>query len=208
MSPKIAIQSKGKLKEGSLKFLNAIGFNFKPNGDKLISSCKQGKGEILLVRDDDIPSYVEKGIANYGIVGENVLYENNFNVSVKKKLGFAKCNLMIAIPEDSNIKSLSDLNGKKFATCYPNLLKQYLKDNKIEASIITLTGSVEIAPALGLSDVICDLVQTGGTLKANGLKIFVEVMQSEAVLIETISKPSLKFNIFKNENIKYYPAIG
>jgi ATP phosphoribosyltransferase len=139
--------------------------------------------EILFLRDDDIPEYVQDGIADLGIVGENVIQETEVEVSYLQKLGFGKCSLKIAIPNSGDIHKLSDLNNRSIATTYPVILGKFLKANGIQSDIRTISGSVEISPGLGLSDAICDLVSTGGTLKSNGLKPFADVMASEAVLI-------------------------
>jgi ATP phosphoribosyltransferase len=137
----------------------------------------------LFLRDDDIPEYVQDGIADLGIVGENVISETGVDVSFLQKLGFGKCTLKLAVQTHSTIKNVADLNGKSIATSYPVILKNFLDKNNINADIRTISGSVEIAPGLGLSDAIFDIVSTGGTLKSNGLKPFAEVMKSEAVLI-------------------------
>jgi len=126
---------------------------------------------------------VQDGIADLGIVGENVIQETEVEVSYLQRLGFGKCSLKIAVPNTYDIKDISELNGKSIATTYPAILGKFLKENDIQADIRTISGSVEISPGLGLSDAICDLVSTGGTLKSNGLKPFAEVMSSEAVLI-------------------------
>ncbi|MBY0245697.1 MAG: ATP phosphoribosyltransferase [Sphingobacteriaceae bacterium] len=180
---KIAIQKSGRLNEKSVEILKNCGLSFENYKSSLISSVTNFPLEILFLRDDDIPEYVQDGIADLGIVGENIIQETNAQVSYLQKLGFGKCSLKIAVPVDSNIAQISDLNGKAIATSYPNILGEYLFKNKISAQIRNISGSVEIGPGLGLSDAILDIVSTGGTLKSNGLKPFVEVMQSEAVLI-------------------------
>jgi ATP phosphoribosyltransferase len=135
------------------------------------------------LRDDDIPEYVQDGIADLGIVGENVIEETEVAVSYLQRLGFGKCSLKIAVPNNNTIQDLTDLNGKAIATTYPVILGKFLQKQNIQADIRTISGSVEISPGLGLSDAICDLVSTGGTLKSNGLKPFADVMSSEAILI-------------------------
>ena len=139
--------------------------------------------EILFLRDDDIPGYVAQGIADLGIVGENVIDESQAQVTYLQRLGFGRCTLKIGVPKDSTIKELKDLDGKAIATTYPNILQEFLSENNLTADIREISGSVEIAPGLGLSDAICDIVSTGGTLKSNGLKPFVDVRSSEAILI-------------------------
>ncbi len=180
---KIAIQKSGRLNEKSVDLLKKCGLSFENYKSSLIAPVRNFPLEILFLRDDDIPEYVQDGIADLGIVGENVINESDVTVSHLQKLGFGKCNLKIAVPNGSNITSIADLEGKSIATSYPIILKNYLADNSIKADIRVISGSVEISPGLGLSDAICDLVSTGGTLKSNGLHAILDVMQSEAVLI-------------------------
>jgi ATP phosphoribosyltransferase len=180
---KIAIQKSGRLNEKSVELLKNCGLSFENYKSSLISPVSNFPLEILFLRDDDIPEYVQDGIADLGIVGENVIQETEVEVSYLQRLGFGKCSLKIAVPNTYDIKDISELNGKSIATTYPAILGKFLKENDIQADIRTISGSVEISPGLGLSDAICDLVSTGGTLKSNGLKPFAEVMSSEAVLI-------------------------
>ena len=180
---KIAIQKSGRLNEKSVELLKNCGLSFENYKSSLISQVSNFPLEILFLRDDDIPEYVQDGIADLGIVGENVICETEVEVAYLQKLGFGKCSLKLAIPNKGDIEVLADLNGKAIATSYPVILKKFLTDNNISAEIRTISGSVEIAPGLGLSDAICDLVSTGGTLKSNGLKPFGDVLHSEAVLI-------------------------
>jgi ATP phosphoribosyltransferase len=180
---KIAIQKSGRLNEKSVELLKNCGLNFENYKSSLISPVSNFPLEILFLRDDDIPEYVQDGIADLGIVGENVIQETEVKVSYLQRLGFGKCSLKIAVPNTNDIQSLADLNGKSIATTYPVILGKFLKENGITSDIRTISGSVEISPGLGLSDAICDLVSTGGTLKSNGLKPFADVMSSEAMLI-------------------------
>jgi ATP phosphoribosyltransferase len=180
---KIAIQKSGRLNEKSVELLKNCGLNFENYKSSLISPVSNFPLEILFLRDDDIPEYVQDGIADLGIVGENVIQETEVEVSYLQRLGFGKCSLKIAVPNNNAIQNLTDLNGKAIATTYPVILGKFLKQQNIVADIRTISGSVEISPGLGLSDAICDLVSTGGTLKSNGLKPFADVMSSEAVLI-------------------------
>ena len=180
---KIAIQKSGRLNEKSVELLKNCGLSFENYKSSLISPVSNFPLEILFLRDDDIPEYVQDGIADLGIVGENVIQETEVEVSYLQRLGFGKCSLKIAVPNTNDIQDISELNGKSIATTYPVILGKFLKDKGIQADIRTISGSVEISPGLGLSDAICDLVSTGGTLKSNGLKPFAEVMASEAVLI-------------------------
>lgn len=180
---KIAIQKSGRLNEKSVEILKNCGLSFENYKSSLISTVTNFPLEILFLRDDDIPEYVQDGIADLGIVGENVIVEAGAEVTYLQKLGFGKCTLKIAIPNESQITGIAQLSGKAIATSYPVILEKYLKENQVDAEVRTISGSVEIGPGLGLSDAICDIVSTGGTLKSNGLKPFSEVMKSEAVLI-------------------------
>lgn len=182
---KIAIQKSGRLNEKSVELLKNCGLNFENYKSSLISPVSNFPLEILFLRDDDIPEYVQDGIADLGIVGENVIEETEVEVSYLQRLGFGKCSLKIAVPNNNDIATLADLNGKAIATTYPVILGKFLKAQGIESDIRTISGSVEISPGLGLSDAICDLVSTGGTLKSNGLKAFADVMSSEAILISS-----------------------
>jgi ATP phosphoribosyltransferase len=180
---KIAIQKSGRLNEKSVELLKNCGLNFENYKSSLISPVSNFPLEILFLRDDDIPEYVQDGIADLGIVGENVIEETEVAVSYLQRLGFGKCSLKIAITNNSDINDLKDLEGRSIATTYPVILGKFLHKQNINSDIRTISGSVEISPGLGLSDAICDLVSTGGTLKSNGLKPFADVMSSEAVLI-------------------------
>ena len=155
---KIAIQKSGRLNEKSVELLKNCGLNFENYKSSLISPVSNFPLEILFLRDDDIPEYVQDGIADLGIVGENVIEETEVEVSYLQHLGFGKCSLKIAVPNTYDIKDLSELNGKSIATTYPAILGKFLKTKGIQADIRTISGSVDISPVLGLSDVICDLV--------------------------------------------------
>jgi ATP phosphoribosyltransferase len=180
---KIAIQKSGRLNEKSVEILKNCGLSFENYKSSLISTVSNFPLEILFLRDDDIPEYVQDGIADLGIVGENVIIEAGAQVGYLQKLGFGKCTLKIAVPNNSTITDIAGLEGHTIATSYPVILQNYLQENNVNAEIRTISGSVEIGPGLGLSDAIFDIVSTGGTLKSNGLKPFAEVMKSEAVLI-------------------------
>ncbi|HUH33087.1 MAG TPA: ATP phosphoribosyltransferase [Daejeonella sp.] len=180
---KIAIQKSGRLNEKSVQLLKNCGLSFENYKSSLISNVSNFPLEILFLRDDDIPEYVQDGIADIGIVGENVIAETGVDVSYLQELGFGKCTLKLAVQNHSEIKTLADLEGKSIATSYPVILKKYLAENAVNSEIRTISGSVEISPGLGLSDAIFDIVSTGGTLKSNGLKPFADVMSSQAVLI-------------------------
>lgn len=180
---KIAIQKSGRLSESSLKLLKECGIEFDNGLNKLKAEAYNFPLEVFFLRDDDIPQYVEDGVADIGIVGENVVLEKNKAIKLIDKLGFGKCRLSIAIPKEQKYVSLKDFNGKRFATSYPNILSSYLLKNKIKAEIQEISGSVEIAPGIGLADAICDLVSSGSTLFTNGLKEIDVILNSEAVLI-------------------------
>lgn len=194
---RLAIQSKGRLSSASLSFLSSMGLKFPPNGRKLVSGCTNFDLDILYLRSEDIPEYVSRGTADFGIVGENVIYEKCPKIKKIKGLNFGNCKLIIAVTNDSSIKTLQDLEGERIATSYPTILKGFLQKKQISASVIPIKGSCEIAPNLNLADAICDITQTGDTLKENNLKILCEVMDSEACLIESpISNPK-KINFLK-----------
>ena len=180
---KIAIQKSGRLNEKSVELLKNCGLSFENYKSSLITTVSNFPLEILFLRDDDIPEYVQDGIADIGIVGENVIAETGVEVSYLQPLGFGKCTLKLAVQNSSSIETLKDLEGKAIATSYPVILKKFLDQNQISAEIRTISGSVEISPGLGLSEAIFDIVSTGGTLKSNGLKPFADVMASQAVLI-------------------------
>lgn len=180
---KIAIQKSGRLNEKSVELLKKCGLQFENYKSSLISTVRNFPLEILFLRDDDIPEYVQDGIADLGIIGQNVLLESGAQVSNLQLLGFGKCKLNIAVKSDSSITSTDELAGLSIATSYPNLLQQFLTKENISANIRNISGSVEIGPGLGLSDAIFDIVSTGSTLKNNGLKSLYTVMESEALLI-------------------------
>lgn len=210
---KIAIQKKGRLNSDSIQLLERCGVQFRLSGDALITRAKNLPIDILLVRDDDIPTLVMSGVCDCGIVGENVLFEKqlheknttrayaisaledddetaitnpvNTTYQLITKLGFGRCRLSIAAPNEKVITSPKDLANLRIATSYPYLLEQYLQTNNIPAKILTISGSVEIAPRLGMSDVICDLVSTGRTLEEHQLKEVAVVVNSQAVLIQS-----------------------
>lgn len=188
---KIAIQKSGRLNEKSIQLLHNCGLNFENYKSSLMTSAFNFPIEILFLRDDDIPKYVQDGIADLGIAGENVIREKRVQVDYLQRLGFGKCSLKVAVPNDSTMQNVSDLSGKSIATSYPNILTDYLEENQVDAQIRTISGSVEISPNLGLSDAICDIVSTGGTLRSNGLKPFLHIMDSEAILI---AKEGLRMN--------------
>jgi ATP phosphoribosyltransferase len=180
---KIAIQKSGRLYEESIKLLKECGIGVAHSKNQLRVQATNFDLEIFFLRDDDIPQYVADKVADIGIVGQNVLVESGYSVNEVEALGFGKCRLSIAVPKKENYSSSSALNGKKIATSYPRLLQQFLDTNKITAEIHTISGSVEIAPKIGLADAICDLVSSGSTLFMNELKEVEKIFTSEAVLI-------------------------
>lgn len=182
---RIALQSHGRLAEPSLLYLRSLGLKFQSNGRALITSCENFPLDILRLRDDDIPEYVSREVADFGIVGENVLREKGVKAKILRRLGFGRCSLVIAVPAGSSIQTSADLEGERIATTYPRILAQFLREKQVNAAIISIEGSAEIAPSLNLADAICDLTQTGKTLKENNLVAIFTILESEAVLIES-----------------------
>lgn len=179
---RIAVQKSGRLQEESMKLLKESGLSFS-NGTQLKTQVRNFPVELLFLRDDDIPQYVEDQVADAGIVGENVFIEKQKKNTIIKRLDFAKCRLSIAIPRTESYSGIKSLEGKNIATSYPVIVQQFLDKNGVKAGIHEISGSVEIAPGIGLADAICDIVSTGSTLLSNGLKEVETVLQSEAVLI-------------------------
>jgi len=180
---KIAIQKSGRLSESSLKLLKECGIDIDNGLNKLKVEASNFPLEIFFLRDDDIPQYVEDKVADLGIVGENVLLEKGKSPDIVDRLGFGKCRLSLAIPKEQAYGSLKDLEGKRIATSYPALLSGYMNAQNVGAEIHEISGSVEIAPGIGLADAVCDLVSSGSTLFTNGLKEVEIILRSEAVLI-------------------------
>jgi ATP phosphoribosyltransferase len=180
---KIALQKSGRLSEQSVELLKESGISLSNGERRLVSVASNFPLEILFLRDDDIPQYVADNVANIGIVGENILMEKASAVNTVQKLGFGKCRLSLAIQKNEDYHSVSFFNGKKIATSYPGILRTYLEDKGINAEIHEISGSVEIAPGIGLADAIFDIVSSGSTLISNGLKEVEVVANSEAVLI-------------------------
>lgn len=179
---KIAIQKSGRLHDDSIKLLKECGIELNNGNKQLKATAFNFPLEVFFLRDDDIPQYIHDKVADVGIVGENVLLEKNRDVDQVYRLGFGRCRLSIAVPKGMTYKGVADLNGLKIATTYAQLLQRYLDENNIQAEIHEISGSVEIAPGIGLADAICDLVSSGSTLFTNGLKEVEVVLQSEAVL--------------------------
>lgn len=184
----LAIQKSGRLSEGTIELLKLCGIKVS-NGDNHLKALAEGFPlEILLLRDDDIPQYVADSVADIGILGMNEVLEKKKGISVVKNLGFSKCKLSIAVPREVAYTDRTFLEGKRIATSYPVILEDFLKENSINAEIHTISGSVEIAPGIGMADAIFEIVSSGGTLLSNGLKEVEVIMKSEAVLV---SNPSL-----------------
>jgi len=180
---RIAVQKSGRLYEDSVKLLKECGIELRNVKDRLKTESDNFPLEVFFLRDDDIPQYVEDGVADIGIVGENVLFEKNKKTTVVEELGFGKCRLSIAVPRSQQYDGVATLKGKRIATSYPFLVNSYLKQHNVEADIHEISGSVEIAPGIGLADVVADLVSSGSTLFMNGLKEVETILQSQAVLI-------------------------
>lgn len=182
---RIAIQTKGRLNEDSMALLTETDIKLVASNRRLISAAKNYPLEALFLRDDDIPQCVADGVADIGIVGKNEVMEQQQTVEIIKHLGFSKCRLSMAIPKDFEYDGLDWFSGKKIATSYPRILKDYLTKNNIKADIHFIAGSVEIAPGIGLADAIFDIVSSGSTLVSNRLKEVVTIMNSEAVIVAT-----------------------
>jgi ATP phosphoribosyltransferase len=180
---RLAIQKSGRLSEDSIKLIKECGIDFSNGGGTLKSAAYNFPIEFLFLRDDDIPGYVADGVADIGIVGENVAVEKRQKVTTIDKLGFSSCRLSIGVPRAFDYKDKNSINGLKIATSYPNILSDFLVKNNLKANIHEISGSVEIAPSIGLSDAVCDIVSSGSTLISNGLKEAEVIFRSEAVLI-------------------------
>lgn len=180
---KIAIQKSGRLNEDSLKLLAACGINIDNGIDQLKVTATNFPLEVFFLRNSDIPQYLEDGVVDIAILGENILIEEEKTLKIDVQLGFSKCKLSIATPKGLNYNSIKDLEGKKIATSYPNTLKSYLAKNNVKAELHIISGSVEIAPNIGLADAICDLVSSGNTLFKNGLEEKEIILKSEACLV-------------------------
>ena len=180
---KIAIQKNGRLSENSIRLFEECGIKVSNGGGVLKSVASNFPVEVLFLRDDDIPQYVEQQVADIGILGENMIYENNKDVHVLEQLGFAHCRLSLAIQKEDHFTGPEFFMNKRIATSYPKILSDYLKKNNIKAEIEEISGSVEIAPGIGLADAICDIVSSGSTLLTNGLREVVTIMKSQAAII-------------------------
>jgi ATP phosphoribosyltransferase len=211
---KIAIQKSGRLYDDSIRLLKECGIELNNGNKQLKAVAYNFPLEVFFLRDDDIPQYVFDGVADIGIVGENVLLEKHRDIELVARLGFGRCRLSIAVPKAMQYDSVADLSGLKIATTYSHLLQQYLTAKQVTAEIHEISGSVEIAPGIGLADAICDLVSSGSTLFTNGLKEVEVVLQSESVLAanknmtaekkEILNRLLLRINAVKKaKSVKY-----
>lgn len=207
MKLKLAIQKSGRLHEDSIKLLKECGIDISNGVNKLKAEATNFPLEVFFLRDDDIPQYVEDAVADIGFVGENVVYEKNKKVAVVEKLGFGKCRLSMAVRRGDLYNDASFLEGKRIATSYPVIVQNFLNEKGIQAEIHEISGSVEIAPGIGLADAICDLVSSGSTLFMNGLTEAETILRSEAVLIkhETLDaeqQQTLNRLLFRIQSVK------
>lgn len=180
---KLAIQKEGRLTEETIKLLEAAGLELETYHRRLFAVCRNFPIEILFVRDDDIPDYVQSGVVDLGIVGKNLIYEEDVDVAEILKVGFGYCSLQIAVPKESPIEKIEDLNNKRIATSYPNSTKKYFREKNMKIKIIKIAGAVEITPALGVADAIVDISATGSTMLLNDLRPIATILTSEAVLV-------------------------
>jgi len=207
MRLKLAIQKSGRLNEDSMRLLKECGIDISNGVNKLKADASNFPIEVFFLRDDDIPQYVQDGVADIGFVGENVVYEKAKKVEVAYELGFGKCRLSFAVRKGEEFTGPQFLAGKKIATSYPVLVQKYLDQHQVAAEIHEISGSVEIAPGIGLADVVCDLVSSGSTLFMNGLKEAETILNSQAVLVKRNNLPVelmtiLERLLFRMESVK------
>ena len=193
----IAVQKSGRLHDESLKLLNDCGISIDNGKDQLKAVARNFPMEIFYLRNGDIPQYLRDGVVDIAIIGENLLIEKGNDISIKEKLGFSKCRVSIAIPKEDTYKGVESLTGKKIATSYPNTVKGFLAEKGIDAELHIINGSVEIAPNIGLSDAVCDIVSSGSTLFKNNLKEVEVLFKSEAVLAASSTLDTEKNDILK-----------
>ena len=182
---KIGIQKSGRLNKESIDLLKKCGISIDNFNDQLKVSASNFPMDVFFLRNGDIPKYLRDGVIDLAIIGENLIYEKGNNIKIIEKLGFSKCRVSIAVPNDFKYNNIKDLEGMKIATSYPNTINKFLKKNQISAELHIINGSVEIAPNIGLSNAICDIVSSGSTLFKNNLKEVVKIINSEAVLVQT-----------------------
>ncbi len=207
MKLKLAIQKSGRLHEDSIRLLKECGIDIGAGVNKLKTEATNFPIELFFLRDDDIPQYVEDGVADIGFVGENVVFEKNKKVDIAYALGFGKCRLSFAVRKEEQYTGPKFLEGKKIATSYPVIVQNFLQKHQVKAEIHEISGSVEIAPGIGLADVVCDLVSSGSTLFMNGLKETETILQSQAVLVKRKDLSSealliLESLLFRIESVK------
>ena len=183
---RIAIQKSGRLNTESLALLKSCGIAIDNGKDQLKAAARNFPVEVFFLRNGDIPQYLRDGVVDLAILGSNTLVEKGTDLEVIKELGFSKCRVSIALPKGSAYNGVNDLAGKKIATSYPNTVKQFLKENQIEADLHIINGSVEIAPNIGLADAICDIVSSGSTLFKNNLTEVIKILDSQAVLVQGV----------------------
>jgi len=183
---RLAVQKSGRLNEDSLKLLKDCGISIDNRKDQLKVAARNFPIEVFFLRNGDIPQYLRDGVVDLAILGENLLEEKGKDLKVVEQLGFSKCRVSIAVPKGSKFDGIEDLEGKRIATSYPNTVQNFLQQHKINAELHIINGSVEIAPNIGLSDAICDIVSSGSTLFKNNLKEVVEIARSQAVLVKGI----------------------
>jgi ATP phosphoribosyltransferase len=183
---RIAIQKSGRMTEGSVALLRQMGLQFEAHRDHLFAPCRNLPIDILFLRDDDIPEYVQDGVADLGIVGSNILDERSLQIERLLPLDFGYCELSIAVSEQEPYQAVKDLDGRRIATSYPRMLRGHLESKQVTAHIVMLKGCVESAPALGVADAICDLVATGSTLRTNRLRVIDTVSECQAMLISRV----------------------
>ncbi|MEO9887659.1 MAG: ATP phosphoribosyltransferase [Balneola sp.] len=184
-SLRIAIQKSGRLTEKTVSLLQGIGVEFDNYKRNLMVKTRNFDVELLLLRDDDIPEYVQDGICDLGFVGANERAEKNANVTVLRGLNYGRCRLSVAVPKDSKMETAKDFEGKTIATSYPFITGKYFEEKEVSVKMVEISGAVEITPQLGVADAISDLVSTGGTLRANGLEELITIMESETELVQT-----------------------
>lgn len=197
MKLKLAIQKSGRLHDDSMRLLKECGIDISNGVNKLKAEASNFPLEVYFLRDDDIPQYVEDAVADIGFVGENVVYEKKKKVDVVEKLGFGKCRLSMAVRRGEEYTDVQFLSGKRIATSYPVIVADFLAEKGVTAEIHEISGSVEIAPGIGLADAICDLVSSGSTLFMNGLQETETILQSQAVLIRNQSLPGEKLKLIE-----------
>lgn len=180
---KLAIQKSGRMTKGSIDLLSGSGLSFSHREGVLYSPVNNFPLDILSMRDDDIPRYVQEGFCDIGIVGSNIVEEERSDVEILSKLGFGRCRISICVPKSSQIKNVEDLQDLTIATSYPNILTRFLDEAKLNSKIAEISGSTEITPAIGVADAICEIISSGSTLKIHGLEEIFEIVKSEAVLI-------------------------